>query len=166
MQAFQQISHYSIAPETLNDIYFIKALVKPLDRDSQARWMLENLKDEDMHLLLYEGEILQAYLNIIPDRIILDAEEIKIFGIGNVCARTKKQGYGSLIRQHANNLIIKEDLVGLLFCKQALLPFYERFGWKTVDQGKLQIKDERPFFAMIFNHDLPRETLQYFGKLF
>ena len=82
----------------------------------------QNITSSDIHCILKSDNIDVAYLNLIDINLIIDNSLYKGYGIGNVCSKSKGQGYGTLMENV--NLYIKQ-CAGLVcyFVKNDLLVF-------------------------------------------
>lgn len=82
------------------------------------------------------GKVL-TFFNIVERICKFDEEPIKIAGISNLITPPEHRGmgYGSKIMDQASGILF-EDVnaeCGLLLCADELIPFYNRFGWYTID---------------------------------
>ena len=91
----------------------------------------------DWTIIYYHDDQIATFYNIIEREIIADNHRFKAGGINNVITPKafRGQGYSSKLLRDTRNLLF-DDLncaLGLLLCADALIPFYERLGWYTVD---------------------------------
>lgn len=151
MDKLQIIRHGDLSIREVLDIIEIKSTAWPFDADSQFRWMIKNLQANDLHFLLREedNDRIIAYLNLVGLEATLGANEnsVACWGLGNVCARDKKRGYGRMIMCHVNSYILNSDRIGLLLCKEPLIEFYLKMGWKLLPS---QIDLGKGIFVMCF----------------
>ena len=141
MEKFVILKHCELRPEVENDIVAIKQQHWNYPYDAQIEWMRNNLKKNDMHLLLYEDGQPVAYLNLVNVTVYVDGNQMPAVGIGNVCVTKCKIGYGigRKIVQKANDIIKELCMVGVLLCKEELLDFYGKFGWHELTCGNITI---------------------------
>ncbi|WP_423128023.1 GNAT family N-acetyltransferase [Gaoshiqia sp. Z1-71] len=137
MFKIKAIPHKELTCEILDEIIWVKSSVWPYPSDEQKKWIKNNIKDDDIHFLLYNASKAVAYLNLIDIEIEVDNQKEKAFGIGNVCAIEKGKGYGKELMKQVNQFIIKSEKTGLLFCKNNLTPFYQKYGWKLINKNLL-----------------------------
>ncbi|WP_083674260.1 GNAT family N-acetyltransferase [Pontibacter lucknowensis] len=83
-----------------------------------------------------DGEV-ATFCNIVEREILVDGQRRKAAGINNVItpAAHRGKGYASQVLREANAFLFRklQANMGLLLCADALVPFYERLGWYTVD---------------------------------
>lgn len=133
------VQHNSISNDLLNEVIRIKSVAWDFPVDSQIKWIEENLKETDLHILLKVGGEFVAYLNLIDVSLFVDDVPIKAWGVGNVCAKIKGKGYGQLLMRKTNDLILENERIGLLFCKKELDRFYSSCSWIKPIEGSVII---------------------------
>ena len=62
------IKHEFITEQDIKDIIFIKSKQWDFDSYSQRKWILENIKETDLHLILTLDNKNIAYLNLIEKK--------------------------------------------------------------------------------------------------
>lgn len=123
-------------------IAYLKDQHWPYGLESQILWMRENIGIEDAHLMGedQDGEeiILKAYITLSNLNVVIDDQCLKCIGIGGVCVDKAIQhsGIGRHLMQKAGDYISEHDQIGILLCKDSLVPFYEKCGWKLVHYQK------------------------------
>lgn len=144
MEEFKVLRHGDLNFESEKDIIAIKQEHWNYSNASQKEWLRSNLKDDDMHLLLYVDGQLSAYLNLVNVAVCIDEKKIDALGIGNVCATKCKigKGYGRKIVQRANDIIKEKNKIGILLCKESLEGFYSRLGWKKIRCDDVSVADK------------------------
>jgi hypothetical protein len=161
------IPHKEVNSSQLEEIIKVKSKAWPYSFDKQLEWISANLKETDIHVLLFLNETCVAYLNLIVIEFMLDGIVIDGFGIGNVCAIEKGNGYGKEIITQTNLYLVQRNKIGLLFCKNNLINFYNLYDWKLIEKKKLTLLfDNESIETMIFNSDMEFHILKYFGRPF
>ena len=100
--------------------------------DLQYRW-----RPKDLHLLLEEDGRLVGHVGLLRHTVSAGGRSVEVAGVGGVVTVPEAQGRG--YAQHgmrvAAEFYCREWGVefGLLFCRDALVPFYERLGWRPVE---------------------------------
>lgn len=142
------IEHRECSDTLIRQICEFKNLNWQYPIESHLSWIKKNLKSEDLHLLLYDDDRMCAYLNFVDTSIIEDKDIVHIWGIGNVCVspECKGMGYGNLIMDLAKSYCKKSKRIGMLFCQDKNVGFYNNCGWfsfkgsiENVDHGNLNI---------------------------
>jgi len=146
MYSVKNIEHKSLNDKDLIMICDIKSIFGDYSLSSQKNWMQNNLKDSDIHFLLYKSDILVGYANLVHTILNINEKDINIIGVGNVCVSTKSHGFGQKLMLEVNEYIIKQANIGLLFCKLELRDFYTRLHWKSV-----KIDNINDVYSMILN---------------
>ena len=164
----QYILHNEISAEKLLDIIKVKSASWNYSIDEHLQWINKNLVDDDIHTIMFNDENeISAYLNLIKIELIINNERRTGYGIGNVCAFKKGNGDGAKLIKEVNSYLTDRNFVGLLFCKEALIRFYQQFGWMQVQKKVKNIAViDTMVKTMIFNYDNPIFDLLYEGKSF
>lgn len=161
------VHHNEIPIKILDQVVAIKSIAWPYSYEDQLKWISKNLRPTDIHVLLYEGNILVAYLNLIDIDFLLDGESLQGFGIGNVCSMQKGKGYGSELLKVTNSYLLQEQKTGLLFCKENLIPFYSLNQWLLLKKESLKLSfNNLEIETMAFNLIDTFRMLEYNGISF
>lgn len=139
------VIHRNISDQQLIDIVNVKSKQWNYEKKSQLAWIKDNIKNSDIHVLLYKQNDQIAYLNLIDIEIALNGNKMKAYGVGNVCAVEKGKGYGLELMRNVNTYILNLAKVGILFCKEDLLNFYIKTGWIVLEQKNIDIKNNNDF---------------------
>lgn len=161
------VLHKNITSSKLDEIINVKSIAWPYSYESQLDWLSKNLKADDIHVLLYLDNLLVAYLNLIEIEFSLDEVSKNGYGIGNVCAVEKGKGYGTELIMKTNYFLFKNGQIGLLFCKENLIKFYDSNKWKLIERSKVYLPfDNELIYIMTFNLAYEVISLRYYGKVF
>lgn len=162
------IKHESLSSDNLLAICEIKSLAWSFSLESQKLWITQNIEPDDLHFLLYNNHELIAYMNLVRVEALIDGNYFSVFGIGNVCSKRKGVGYGGLLMNKVGDFLIEKNKIGLLFCKNYLLPFYIKYNWTLIGKEKRYIPFEtaQDFNVLSLNLNLNFNTLQYKDRLF
>lgn len=161
------IQHSSLTKEKLDEIIAIKSVSWPYNKESQLKWIFENIENHDIHVLMYIDNIVMAYLNLKNISITINSKKYDALGIGNVCAREQGKGWGSKIIGFANDYIVTSNAIGVLFCKPVLTYFYKLNNWRTIEKSSVLLDfNNDSIETMICNYDQKVDAIQIFGKIF
>lgn len=127
------IKHRDILFREILRAIAVKSVAWPHPLESQVKWIVDNIGDNDEHIFLIEGSQDLAYMNLVPITFMANNTEFMAYGIGNVCTAIKGKGYGGELMRQVNDYLRKKRHCGLLFCKDALVPFYKLYNWKEVN---------------------------------
>jgi aminoglycoside 2'-N-acetyltransferase I len=100
-----------------------------------------NLKwrPKDLHLFLDVDGRPVSHVGLLQHTIEVGGRPLKVCGVGGVVTARFAQGkgYGSHAMRSAEALMSEQWGVdfGVLFCRDELVPFYERLGWQLVKES-------------------------------
>lgn len=161
------IKHSNISHEDLLRVICIKNVAWPHSFESQLKWIEENQNPEDLHILLKDGINDYAYMDLCPVKAIVDGIETAFMGIGNVCSKTKGQGYGGVLLNLVNKYLIENDFKGLLFCKNHVKSFYTHYNWQVIPSENVTFEKNGydNIYTLTFNMTLINQMF-YNDRLF
>jgi len=131
MYSLYTVRHSKISSTDLERAVALKSVAWPYPKESQMQWIRDNLKPEDIHVFLQEDGKDIAYLNIAMVNASINGNCTICAGIGNVCSNRKGGGKNLII--NTNRLILDLNIPGILFCRDKLVGFYEKYGWKLLN---------------------------------
>lgn len=135
---FKFCTHSQLDKQELEKIVDLKKKYWNYTSEEHLYWINLNVKGNDIHILMFEKEELKAYLNLINIEVRINHITYFFIGIGNVCSREKGKGYGTILFKELNNYLIQENKIGILLCKDSLVPFYLKNDWKLLDKQKVK----------------------------
>ena len=98
-------------------------------------------KPKDWHLLVDVDGRAVTHVGLLQHTISVGEQPVKVCGVGGVVTALEAHGKGYAARamRYAQDFMLSEWGVdfGLLFCRDGLLPFYDRLGWQLVDEPVL-----------------------------
>ena len=166
MFCIKLISHNEITNNELNEVIKIKSSQWKYSYEEHLYWIKKNLHESDIHVLLYLKKKAVAYVNLIDINLVLNGENKKGYGIGNVCAIEKGKGYGLEIMKEVNKIILNSNLIGVLFCKELLLNFYKQTGWKQLESKYFKISRDDIKVMVLNVPDTKNLLIEYDGIIF
>lgn len=99
--------------------------------DLRYRW-----RPKELHFVLEEGGRPVGHVGLLKHMVRAGGRPVTVAGVGGVVTVPEAQGRGLAQRglRHAAEFMREEWGVGfgLLFCRDALVHFYERLGWQIV----------------------------------
>lgn len=92
----------------------------------------------DVHLLLELDGRLVSHVGLLQHEVHVGGQIVRLAGLGGVITVPEAQGHGyaSQLIQYATRLAFEEwsASAGLLFCLPRMVPYYERIGWRAIEQ--------------------------------
>ena len=70
----------------------VKSIAWPHTLESQVRWIVDNLRDEDEHVFLKDGDRDMAYMTLSPVKGMLNDSPTTFMGVGCVCSANPGMG--------------------------------------------------------------------------
>lgn len=166
MYQLKVIKHEFLTEQDVRDIIFLKSKQWDFDYNQHLKWIEENLKISDFHLILSLDNENIAYLNLIDLDLKVNNVSKQGLGVGNVCAIEKAKGYGFELMKRANSFIKDTHKVGLLLCRDPLVNFYKSIDWCLLEERQYNDRFDNNN-VMIFNIDHSENTtIFYAGKIF
>lgn len=161
------IKHKDILFSDLLRIIRIKNASWSYPLESQISWIIKNQRDEDKHVILKENSKDLAYLMMCPVNVVVNGKSVPFVGIGNVCSVSHSMGYGGILMQNVNAIIVRSREHGILFCKEKVKNFYEHYGWKLVPDAKVISQEVESYglLTMVYNIE-DNNTILYKGRIF
>lgn len=108
--------------------------------DLQYRW-----RPKDLHFVLEDGGRVVSHVGLLKHAVSAGGRPVAVAGVGGVVTVPEAQGRGHAQRgmRHAAEFMRHGWGVefGMLFCRDALVPFYERLGWQLVG-GPVEIEQD------------------------
>lgn len=163
------VCHQELNNSDLERIIHVKSIAWPYSRENQLKWIENNIKNDDIHVLLFdENKTIIAYLNLILVDFVINGENYSGYGIGNVCAARKGNGDGGMLMSEIKKYFITHKMIGLLFCKEETVDFYKKYGWEALPKSRTIVHGiGEEIKVMIINYDYNSiEQLVYKQKIF
>jgi hypothetical protein len=160
---FKFYLHSQLPKIYLDQIIDLKKIHWDYSRVEHENWIKSNLKDNDLHVLMLEGDILVGYLNLIRTNILINNILNPFLGVGNVCSREKGRGYGKKLLVEINNYLITNKYHGVLLCKDKLIEFYKKSNWLLISKNLTEKSFESKINVMLFNYNLKIQSFIYTG---
>lgn len=152
MYNIQTIKHSGATLSDLQRAIAIKSVAWPYPMESQLAWMRDNLQPIDTHVFLQEDGFDVAYLNIAMVHANINGVDTLCAGIGNVCSTRIGRGKNLILK--TNELIVEQNIPGVLFCKDKLVGFYNKYNWKLIKPNQVTGSHlDEGTNTMVFNLD-------------
>jgi hypothetical protein len=126
------IKHKNLKEEELLEICKVKSISWKYFLYEHRRWINDNINEEDLHFCLKNKLKTIGYLNLVKRKLKINNVIYDIWGVGNVCASEKGTGIGKELMNRLNVFFNNKKCYSLLLCKDSLIDFYKKFGWKVI----------------------------------
>jgi predicted acetyltransferase len=110
--------------------------------EDRFRDRLHEVPDDTTHFVRAAGSLLVSHVQVIPIDVEGRHERLVVGGVSSVMTYPNFRGEGhagALLRRAAEHIASTRMDVGMLFCDQTNVPFYERLGWETLDAGRVVV---------------------------
>lgn len=98
-------------------------------------------RPKDWHVIVDADSRAVSHVGLLRHTVIVGEREVRVCGVGGVVTNLEAhgRGYASHALRYAQELMCREWGVdfGLLFCRDQLIPFYERLGWRLIREEVL-----------------------------
>lgn len=116
----------------------------------KIRW-----RPKELHFVVESSGRPVSHVGVLRHTLAVGGRPVTVGGVGGVITRGDAQGsgYASLALERASAFMRDELDVefGFLFCRDPLVPFYERHGWRLIDVPVTVAQDEAPPLVMPLN---------------
>jgi GNAT superfamily N-acetyltransferase len=96
-------------------------------------------RPKDLHIMVDVDGRAENHVGLLQHTIVVGNRQLHVAGVGGVVTALASQGkgYASHAMHYAGTFMCREWAVefGLLFCRDPLVPFYERLGWQKIDDA-------------------------------
>ena len=158
--------HKNISEEYLSEAAKIKSLRWKYSEKEHLVWMTKNLSGNDDHLLLYSGNDVVGYANLVDITVNINNQNIKVKGVGNVCTAETGKGFGNILMEEVNTVLTQNQWKGILLCKDHLTAYYEKFNWKLINKNVVITEKFHETNFMVYNFEDTVTSLEYDDRNF
>lgn len=95
-------------------------------------------RPKSLHVLIIEDGLLVAHVGLVQCTVTAGGHPVSVAGFGGVLTRPdcRGKGFGQMAMQKAEEHVRQQGGAnfGLLFCRGAVRPWYERLGWTPIEK--------------------------------
>jgi predicted N-acetyltransferase YhbS len=113
--------------------------------EDRFRDRMHPVTDDTMHFVRAAGTLLVSHVQVIPIELEGRDGPVWIGGVSSVLTYPafRREGHSSaLLRRAANHIEASGMALGMLFCDEDTVPFYERLGWHPLEHGRVIARDD------------------------
>ena len=129
---------------------------------SQVEWFKKHVKNDDIHnFILYKKKIISYTLLRKRSLFLknLKRSNYLYFDTLIVGKNYRNLGVGKKIMILNSKVIKKNKLPSLLLCDDKLISFYKKYGWKKINEKKINIQDHKLEKKNIMQFNLNKRIL-------
>lgn len=165
MGELQIIKHNDILFRDLLRGIAVKNVAWPHPIESQVKWIIDNMRPNDLHVFLRMGELDKAYMTLSPVYATVNGVEIPFMGVGCVCSANPGMGGGKSLVIGVNDYLVNKNCKGILFCKKEIIGFYSKYNWKIIEPERVHFNEPHDgVFTMVYNCE-NIQSLEYTDRL-
>jgi predicted N-acetyltransferase YhbS len=128
--------------------------------DDRFRERMHQVPQDTTHFVRSAGSLLVSHVQVIPIDLEGRDRRLLIGGVSSVMTYPVFRGEGhasALLRRAADHIGSSRMDLGMLFCDEGNVPFYERLGWRALELGRVVVtehpdSDDR---VMVLGDDQP-----------
>jgi predicted acetyltransferase len=113
--------------------------------EDRFRERMHEVPEDTTHFLRAAGSLLVSHLQVIPIEVDGRDRRLLIGGVSSVMTYPAFRGEGhssALLRRAAGHIEASGMDLGMLFCDDDNLPFYERLGWHPLEADRVLIQED------------------------
>lgn len=134
--------------KTISQIHSLKNTHWKSNIKSQQKWFKENIKKDDLHIVLLKEKIIGYNLLRKRSLDILNLKNKKLkkhtyyyFDTLIVDQKYRNLKYGLKILNECKKIYKKKKIPLILMCKKRVINFYKKSGWKILDKKIVSFRD-------------------------
>jgi len=105
---------------------------------SQKKFFLENIKTNDLHILLYSEKTLIGYVCLRKHKFFKKKNKKKInylhFDTCIIKNQFRGKNYTRILMNFTNKIIENFKCISILYCEKKLVSFYQKYDWKVSNE--------------------------------
>ena len=140
-------------------ICYLKSIHWKFKIDDQLKWFDKNIHLNDIHNLCLKNNKLIGYTALRFKECIRKTfdnqirDNVLIFDTLIVDPEYRSKGLGSELMKFNNKVIKETKLTSFLLCKQNVINFYKKNGWKLLNSNQFQLINHKSSSnGMIYNY--------------
>jgi GNAT superfamily N-acetyltransferase len=112
--------------------------------EDRFRERMHEVPDDTTHFLRAAGSVLVSHVQVIPIELDGRDRRLLIGGVSSVMTYPGFRGEGhssALLRRAADHIGAASMELGMLFCDEHNVAFYERLGWHPLERGRVSVHE-------------------------
>ncbi len=111
--------------------------------EESFRDRMHEVPGDTRHFVRSAGSLLVSHVQVIPIELQGSDRPLVIGGVSSVLTYPPFRGEGhasALMRRAASHIEAAGLPMGMLFCGEETIPFYQRLGWHTLEKGRVRVQ--------------------------
>ena len=166
MLKIKSVRTKNLTKSQINSICILKNSYWKFGKKSQRKWFNENIKNEDIHNLLFFKNKLVAYTALRKKSFIIKNKLNKylLFDTLLVNKKYRRKKFSEIITKFNGNIIKKNKKISFLICNHTLVKYYEKYGWKKLNNKKFLLLDYmlKNKSGLIYNCNIKSSIFKFF----
>ena len=145
------ILHSNLDRENLNNIVQLKKQEWNYNINSQKKWIKNNIKNNDIHILLKLDSKIIGYtmLRILKKNNFSNNKKIIYFDTHIIEKKFRGKKISFFLMQEAIKQIKKRKVLAILRCKKKLEKYYKNYKWE-IENKYVKFNDNKKLTSMIY----------------
>ena len=113
--------------------------------EGRFRDRMHEVPDDTTHFVRSAGSILVSHVQVIPIELEGGARGLRIGGVSSVLTypEFRNEGHSTALLRRASDHIEASGMdLGMLFCDEQNVPFYERLGWHALARDRVIVLED------------------------
>lgn len=126
--------HFELTFLEISEIIEFKEKIWSYGYNSQKNWIKQNIREDDIHLILKHENQIIAYLNLVKIKYVFESATFQALGLGNVCVHPKlrNMSLGSYLIEKVLEKTNGQRV--FLWCDGQLIDFYKQNGFEFIKE--------------------------------
>jgi predicted N-acetyltransferase YhbS len=112
--------------------------------EDRFRDRMHEVPEDTTHFVRVAGSVLVSHVQVIPIELAGRDRRVLIGGVSSVMTYPGFRGEGhssALLRQAADHIATAGMELGMLFCDEHNVGFYERLGWHPLERDRVTVRE-------------------------
>jgi hypothetical protein len=151
------VIHRNIDEKLLKKIIILKNQQWKYSHTSHKKWIKNNLKSSDVHIVLFIKKKLVGYTMLRKRKLIIkkDKKNFLYFDTHIVDNKFRKliinnQKISNHLMTLAKKYILKNKNLAFLLCQKKLFKYYKNNGWYQINKNQFEIDGKKKLFGFMF----------------
>jgi hypothetical protein len=135
----------------INDILKLKDTHWKKGLTSQKKYFNKNINKNDHHILMYYKNIFVGYVLLRNKKCKFKRKSTQYYHFDTFIVKKnfRKLKLSNFLMDFIKNFISFKKSLSILFCEVKVVKYYQKFGWKKIDDKKVVLNLDKPKYKKI-----------------